>query len=221
MNTTDVAEDWSGWLSTYGVLTADRILERFNIKLSHDDLISALKDSHTLYFQLLRVPMRHVFNGIILQQAYDYQVYAQKMFVDYLLSGEDGKDSSAPGASIREDLERERLRLVELSNAFLDLENQHLSLIAGSQKRLIELTQDITMLLNYFNDNAEYIREKLADFIEQSETLNIDLRSHRSQFYDLILRVKELIVLLPDYRPDIEKNLENLENLQFDSLIGE
>ena len=74
--------DWSTWFSTYGLLTSERILERFNIILPHDELINSVKDPFSIYFQLLRVPLKNVFNGIIYQQAHDYQIYAQKLFVD-------------------------------------------------------------------------------------------------------------------------------------------
>ena len=74
------------WLSTYGLITAERILERYGIHLQHEDLLSAIKNPKNFYHQLLRIPLKNVFNGIILQQAQDYQSYGQKIFIDYLMS---------------------------------------------------------------------------------------------------------------------------------------
>jgi hypothetical protein len=209
--------DWSAWFSTYGILTAERILERFNLHLPHDELALAVKNPLSPYYQLLRVPLKNVFNGIILAQASDYQAYAQKLFVDYLLSGEEEKDAESPGAVVREDLERERVLLIEAGDAFRQLEQAHQLLIAESQAVLADLARD----LNRFVDDAGDIALALADYLERVQTMNIDLRSMRRQFYDVVLRVTELITLLPDYRPDINNIEKNRSSLQFDALIGE
>ena len=91
--------DLSTWFSTYGILTAERVLERFNIRLRYDELLTAVKNPMSVYYMLLRVPIKNVFNGIILQQAHDYQVYAQKLFVDYGLSEETMQSEESPGAA--------------------------------------------------------------------------------------------------------------------------
>ena len=214
-------DDWSAWFSTYGLLTAQRILERFHVHLAHTELMNAIHDSNSVYFQLLRVPLKNVFNGIILQQAHDYQIYAQKLFVDYLLSGEDGKEASSPGAVVREDLEITRKKLIEMDGEFREQERMHQILIAESQATLITLSQNFKQLLTIVENKPYFLNEELAVFIERSETMNLDLRNYRSQFYNIVLRITELLALLPDYRVDEVKTNENRESLQFDALIGE
>ena len=54
--------DLSTWFPTYGMLTSQRILERFGIHLSNEELSSATKDPESLYFQLLRIPLKNLFN---------------------------------------------------------------------------------------------------------------------------------------------------------------
>src|SRR5947209_7982025 len=88
----------AAWCSTYGLVTAQRLLELYKIKLDPDDLKQALKMPSSFYHGLLKIPMRNVFTGIIWQQARDYQIYAQKLFIDYLLSGETNKEEETPGA---------------------------------------------------------------------------------------------------------------------------
>jgi hypothetical protein len=34
----------SSWMSTYGLITAERILERYKIRLQHEELASAMKN---------------------------------------------------------------------------------------------------------------------------------------------------------------------------------
>lgn len=214
-------DDWSVWFSTYGFLTAQRILERFNVHLAHDELASAIQDPRSVYFQLLRVPLKNVFNGIILQQARDYQIYAQKLFVDYLLSGEEGKEETSPGAMTREDLEVLRKNLIVMETEFREQERMHQILIAESQSFLISVSRDLKQLLKRVEDNPFALDADLSIFIERSEMMNINLRNYRSQFYNMILRVTELLTLLPDYKIDEAKVNENRESLQFDALIGE
>lgn len=221
MNEKQEQTDWSAWFSTYGVLTAERILARFNIHLPPGELVKSAHDQTSVYYQLLRVPLKNVFNGIILQQARDYQIYAQKLFIDYLLSGEDTKDKEQPGAIIREDLEQQRTTLMEMGERFQALENNHQILIAESQATLIELSTDLSSLLKTATHDPNTIASKLATFVERSETINIDLRNYRREFYDAILKVTELLALLPDYRTDLGKQAENREALVFDALIGE
>ena len=207
--------DWSTWFSTYGLLTSERILERFNIILPHDELINSVKDPFSIYFQLLRVPLKNVFNGIIYQQAHDYQIYAQKLLVDYLPSGEDAKEKDSPGAATREELDMERIKLIEMGEAFWKLEEAHQLLIAESQARLVDLSQDL-MALSLEPQKIE----SMAEYIERTEDININMRSYRSQFYNLILRITELLKLMSDYHIDQEKMAANQVALEFDALIG-
>jgi hypothetical protein len=143
----DTGNDLSEWLSTYGLITAERILERYSIRLQRQDLISAIKSPNTFYHRLIRVPLRNVLNGIILQQAHDYQVYAQKLFIDYLMSGETAKGEDSPGALTREDLEKDRQTLIKVSEEFHETELAHNLLIAESQKSLITLAREWQVLL--------------------------------------------------------------------------
>lgn len=153
MNELQSENDLSGWFSTYGLITVQRILERYKIKLQQDDLLFTLKTPDTFYHRLLRVPLRNVFNGIILQQARDYQLYAQKIFIDYLLSGESGKEESAPGGNTRVDLEAERVRLVSMTESFHKLEFNQEKLIAESQKILMKNANNWQKILQKISQN--------------------------------------------------------------------
>lgn len=209
--------DWSTWFSTYGLLTAERILSRFNINLPHDELINSVKDPRSIYFQLLGVPLKNVFNGIIFQQAHDYQIYAQKLFVDYLLSGADAKDSESPGAATREEVELERIKLIETGEEFRKVEEAHQILIAESQGKLVELTQNLSVLTR----DLQLLKQSMLEYVERAEDINSNLRSFRNQFYHLILRITELLRLMPDYHINEVKVAENRMALEFDALLGE
>ena len=166
MNEETIEMDLSNWFPTYGSLTSQRILERYNIHLDNEELIAAIQNPRSLYYQLLRVPLKNVFNGIILQQAHDYQVYAQKIFIDYLLSGESGKEASSPGGGTREDLEEIRLQLITMGEEFNTHELAHQTLIAESQASLIKLAkelqnalQGVSKKINVVLNNQKFAKE--------------------------------------------------------------
>ncbi|PWY55293.1 hypothetical protein DGG96_12560 [Legionella qingyii] len=141
MNGENADNELSHWFSTYGVITAERILGRYKVNLAQSELVEAIKSPYSFYHRILRVPLKSVLNGIVLQQANDYHVYTQKLFIDYLLSGENSKGEEAQGASIREDLENERQQLVTVGDEFHNVNGQHDYLIAHSQAALIRVAQ--------------------------------------------------------------------------------
>lgn len=280
----------TGWLSTYGLITAQRILGYYQINLPHEDLVCALKSPQSFYHQLLDLPLRHVFNGIILKQVQDYQLYAQKLIIDYLLSGEPIKDEESPGTLGRENLENERLLLVNLNQNLRDLELEHEKLISLSQNFLIKhakafhrqitalakplkrempdlgiqdeetLVKAMVTLLCNFNfktmtlshekqwEHAEKVLSiklntqqrsiiieklktlgeftldnalELVNFNEETTIINSRIRTFRNDFYELILRAKEIISILPEYRLNLDQENENKSSLLFDPKLGE
>lgn len=285
--------DVSQLFSTYGFITAQRILEKYHIKLSQDALLVAIRNPFTFYYRILQIPTKNVLNGIILQQAGDFHVYTQKLFIDYLLSGESAKGEDAQGANTRANLEKERLHLIEIGEELHQLQNQQATIIANSQKALIHLSnewsnlvsatqknilttlQDMGInidlnqiskalthvlvhcdllqeevkgnpyllidqlnerlncnltpdikekLMRHFDELKEFLshfEEKINEHKEAAHQLAQQARFFRSEFYDAILKVIELIRLLPDYRLDEEQDLINREPLQFDKSIGE
>ncbi|MCW8400413.1 hypothetical protein OQJ26_16665 [Legionella sp. PATHC038] len=141
MNGEEIDNELNQWFSTYGAITAERILGRYNVNLAQTDLVAAIKSPFSFYHRLIQVPLKSVLNGIVLQQANDYHVYVQKLFIDYLLSGENSKGEEAQGAATREIIENERQQLVALGDAFQKVQGDQDYLIANSQRILIQMTQ--------------------------------------------------------------------------------
>lgn len=210
--------DMSMWFSTYGLLTAQRILERFNIHLANDELIIATKNPRSIYHQLLQVPLKNIFNGIILQQAHDYQVYAQKLFVDYLLSGEGNKEESSPGASTREVLENERLKLMEMGEEFNKLELAHETLISESQSSLIKLAKELQKSLQVtakeigqlltskqFKKEESVIQKAIRIAMIHYEKIDEEALAPSSAFWE-----KMAVVLGLELAPDLREQLATL-----------
>lgn len=280
------------WFSTYGAITAERILSRYHIILPHNELLNTIKSPFGFYHQLLKIPLKNVLNGIILQQASDYHVYGQKLFIDYLLSGESGKPADSPGAITRESLENERQLLLTLGEDFNTLQTAHNTQISKSQASLIKLADEWSkafedalkqinstltnngieykksmvrqgvnhalihcdlikadslnnrsLFVEIFNEEVKLpltdtIKNKLLSdlsdvmgfilsfdsqfntFLQEAIVISEQANSFRTQFYESILRVRDLIILLSDYRIDPEQDLVNRETLYFDNTLG-
>lgn len=204
--------------STYAVLTSDRILARFGLHLSSDELAEVMKNKDSVYYQILLVPFKNVINGIVFQQAYDYQIYAQKLFVDYLVSGSGNESSETPGESVREDLEENRNKLIQLGEQFDKDSFAHKTLINKSQGELVKLVRSITPFQDT-QQNAALIAQSMKAFHDQATDLGQALRNYRVEFKTLILDTLRLVQLLPDYREN-DAQKENLELLFFDDQLG-
>ena len=137
--TTQDADVPSHWIPTYGAVTAEKILERYDIRLTQEELFHALSNANCVFLRLIQVPLKHVFNGLILQQAKDYQIYAQKQYIDYLISGDVNQEESQSGA----ELEATRKELVAFGEAFQEEELINEKLIAQSQLFLIKTMQKL------------------------------------------------------------------------------
>ncbi len=205
--------------STYAFLTADRILDRFGLSITQAELAAAMKNVRSVYYQLLLVPFKNIINGIVYQQAYDYQVYAQKVFVDYLVSGSGNDDPEGPGATLREDLDENRLKLVELSEQFDKDAFAHKTLINQSQGQLVELVRSL-MPAQDNEQIADEVAQSMAPFLERATELGQALRNYRVEFKTLIVDTRRLIQLLPDYRENPTQEAENRATLQFDDQLG-
>lgn len=197
--------DLSEWLSTYGLVTAERILERYQIRLQREELISAIKSPNTFYHRVMRVPLKNVLNGIIMQQAHDYQVYAQKLFIDYLLSGETAKTEDSPGSFTRDDLEKERQSLIKMSEDFSDVEFAHRQLIAESQKSLIKLANEWSAVLT---KAAKRIKTAL-----QSQQISISEA--------ITVQAVNVLLILQDFTKKTLGDLEGNSWVRVESIINQ
>lgn len=290
MDEKKIEDEFSQWFSTYELVTAERILNRYQIVVPQAQLLAAIKSPISFYHKLIQVPIKNVLNGIILQQANDYHIYVQKLFIDYLLSGESGKPPEAQGAFTRESLEEERKQLITVGEEFQEQQIAHDSLIASTQSTLIKLSKEwnqcfeavinsLNKLLAFANQPKSLVRqavvhalinceikenatnvtelfvenineiikisltevvrqqiiescsplidiiaimnEKIEHLFLRNKEISDQLRSFREQFYTTILRVIDLINLLPEYKLDPDQDAINREPLHFDKSIGE
>ena len=285
----DKNDDFENWYPTYGVMTAERILGRYNIKLDYKALIAAVKNSESIYYQLLKVPLKNVYSGILMDHASEYQSYVQKLFVDYLVSGQADAPEGSPGETTREAIEELRQELKRFNEHFEQEQAQRRELIASSQALLMNhgreinnLIREIAKLVNSNVDTTESITDithMVHEAITESKALNQDgfkadsafwsklsellgakpseglieqsqqyfnqleeisskidqeseplmgdadgiiemMKHEKSSIYQLILKVKEQLSFLPEYRDGEERAQENLSSITFDPKFG-
>ncbi|MDF1677360.1 MAG: hypothetical protein P1U32_01535 [Legionellaceae bacterium] len=212
---TDATQASPEWLSTYGILTAERILERFSIRLSHEELISTLKDRESRYYHLLSMPLKNIFNGILINQVHDYQVYIQKTLIDYKLTttgGLENEDETQQGTNAEEEIRIKQGELITLGETFEEKKYAHRQLISDSQRWLIYEAPKENSLSN---------SPDLAGFNERAEELLFAFKNLRAAFRTLILDVTALLQVMPDYHLDEEKMAQNQEALGFNADLDE
>lgn len=212
------------WFSSYGLMTVERTLSLIGFHLNQADMLKAVQDETSVYHALLQVPVKNILNGIIFNQAKDYREFAQKMFVGFLLSGA----GNAPGpegpeiqpGSTKDLLEQERLHLIELGEQYDLDEFEHHKLVAESQRKLISIAKELKNRDLNETDTA-WVIEQMAPYAERTQHIMAKLCDYRTQFYQLIIRTRDLIETLPDYFPDEAKIREQRSMLYFDAKIGE
>ncbi|MDF1827539.1 MAG: hypothetical protein P1U39_04610 [Legionellaceae bacterium] len=214
MNDTVATQDNPVWLSTYGLLTAERLLERFNISLSHEELLDVFRNPGNPYHHLLTVPVKNISNGIIIKQVHAYQVYMQKLLIDYKLNSTQAtieNDQKATGSPSEIDLKYHEL--VEISGIFEEKKQAHQHLIAKSQSWLIQQTRESILEIT-----AE-VSSMLETFSTQAESLRLAFIDLMQQFRDLIIQTTDILMTMSDYTIDVEQMEENKSWLDFDPLL--
>ncbi len=211
-----MAEEQSGknpeWLSTYSILTAERILERFSIKLSSDELINTLRDPESHYYHLLTMPLKNIFNGLLINQVHTYQVHVQKLLVRYKLSQTGAADDGQLGTHSEEELKVKQKDVIQLGETFEGRKNEHCQLISDSQAWLIREAPK--------KENVA-LSSEMAAFGARAEEMMLILKNLRTEFRTLILDVTALLNVLPDYTIDAEEMAESQAALDFDASLGD
>lgn len=203
------------WISTYGILTAERILERFKVKLSRDELVKTLKDPTSRYHHMVSIPLKNILNGILISQVHDYQVYAQKLLIDYKLTQFQpaaSGDSAQQGTESESSLKMKQEELILLGEHFMSTKSRHRELIAESQAWLIQIApkqSDVTQM------------PEMLEFSNRCDEMTLAFETLRQQFRSLIVDMTALLALAPNYHMDTDKLSKNHEGLEFTNLIAD
>lgn len=121
------------WLSTYEALTLERLLEHYRFPLHKAALLVLWSNKSGLIYPLLQVPLAFVFNGIVMQQGKDYAAYLQKLYIDYLISGQSALEPQSQASNSKEDLETLRQEHLALQTDFDAFCTKHLTQVAAAQ----------------------------------------------------------------------------------------
>lgn len=217
-----IETDFASGVSTYALITIERILWYFGFALKPDEIIKLLKNKDNVYYHFLRVPFSNILNDIIISQIEGYREFVQKIFIDYLLSGSGNEtEEQALDGSAKESLEEERKYVIEIGQTFDLVVFDNNSLLAESQKALIKLAKDKFKNLSKVTEEDNKILTDTVDSYEcKSKELYQQLRVLRKNYQDVIVTIQSLIVTLPDYNPDQEKMMRHRESILFDTDIG-
>lgn len=114
------------WMSTYGLMTAESMLKRYEVSFSPKDLIAQASDPKSFYHWMLKLPVLNAYNDIVRNQVRSRQSAAQALMIDYIYSDKLPEDQeSAAGLEMRQQIESKRQALVDLGNELNALDERH------------------------------------------------------------------------------------------------
>lgn len=223
-------ETLSNWLSTYQWVTVGRLLEDYHFQLSDEAVLTILSSKSSFYYHLLEIPMGNVLNGIILEQIKEYQLFLQKLFVDYLVSGESDREAEEPGGATRQALETQRSQMLETGKAFDQCVLAYESLIIESQAAIRDFSKSLRAYLSEVHHtllepltahhcsathlqlcfvNAQGFQVQLSGLAHLEKTLKVSFpievrESLLNAFQDMSAHEKKLDALLETYHPRVQ-----------------
>lgn len=170
--------------STYSVLTAERILERYEINLPKTRVKSQIFHRDTFYHKLMYLPAKQLNMDVHYEQCRDIQAYAQQKLIHYLFSGETGKDNKEPGLEFREDIENKRLKLVNMGKDLVKWRD-------GQEKFSQTFSHSLEEKIKAWHETVKAVTQETVRLLEQasvttdkafSEELSPILRDHAAGF---------------------------------------
>lgn len=141
----DLAEDLDRVLSTYQWVTVGQILETYGIQLPGSYVVELIRTKTSFFYQLLKIPVINILNGIIIEQIITYQIFVQKLFVEYFVSGSADVEESM-GADTRKHLEEARNRVLQLGKLVETQGLEREKFIIESQRKLSAWVKNFSAL---------------------------------------------------------------------------
>jgi len=208
--------------STYSLLTAQRILQNHQIELSQTSLLQAVTQMDNRLYPALQCSFDLIFSQLILDQAHTYLVVAQQNMVDILLNtqkntaeSDDEANSSEPSSG-----EEALLTLQALQKELQALNQQETDAGFFLHELVAETQQTIGELLKDTNETTERIQMALKPFLQRTQSEQKNISDLREKIRDWMIRMNQLILVLPDYKQDPSKREKQVEMLAMMSTIG-
>lgn len=231
--------DLDTYFSTYQWVTVGQLLEGYGLKLLDTSVLLLLGKKTSFYFQLLQVPVINVMSGIILEQVKTYRIYLQKLFVEYLVSGQADVEGDA-GADTREALEKSRQEMLAQGKAFDETERSREDLIIETQTKLMQFVDTFKQIVHQAGQTTGLKDKVLYDLFADAKGFQIQdaawarLEAHlkapvttelqnslNSHFAALTDLEKTFESFNPDYQhraQDIRKQLIHLRRAFYDEI---
>lgn len=180
--------------STYSLVTAGRLLAGFGVFLSQASIAKQIAKVDTFYHALMFLPANHLVIKVGIERCRDIQAFGQQKLIHYLFSGEASKLDDESGQNARELIEKNRLKMVDISNDFSSWEEGYIE----REKKVFDVLQErvlawkhtvsevVNDLINCLDTNLIEIEQDFADqvFINVLESsINIELTKQQFKEY--------------------------------------
>lgn len=111
--------------STYGVVTAERLLAKLGVVISQASTTELIQQPQAYLHALLYAPAKRMMIDVDTERCRDIQAYGQQKLIHYLFSGEASKPEEEAGQSMRETIEQNRLHMVEMGKTLTEWREQN------------------------------------------------------------------------------------------------
>jgi len=208
-------------VSTYRLLTAQRILQNHQIELSQVELHQAVTEVNNRLYPVIHYSFDLIFAQLILDQGHTYLVVAQQNMVDILLNTQkDTEPSDDDSSSQPSSGEEALLTLQALQKELQALNQEEADANFFLQELVAETQQTIGELVKDPQETSETIQATLQPFAQRTQTEQKNIIALREKIRDWMIRMNQLILVLPDYKQDPAKRAQQVEMLAMMSTIG-
>jgi hypothetical protein len=179
------------FLDTYSALTAESVFSYANVHFSRDDLVMQLAARDSFYTSLIQVPVHVVLNSLLNTQCRDLQTYSQERLIEYILSGAENKMVSEADIELKNKIEAERLRLIQLGSDLTALETAHyqfmLAVYVLQEKQASQWSEEAIKQMEILWDEIEQCKPDIS-----AESKGRLLHFLKTQAATIVLSDKEL-----------------------------
>ncbi len=184
-------------LSSYGLMTAEKILRKLNVRLSPYVIRLTVHQANSFYYHLLKLPAMIIFNGLVYDQAHDLQTLLQQRMIHYLYSAEAKKSEGEPGQQYRAEMEDIRLKLVDFNDDFAEFskkcdvtERMVLTKLREKAKAWKELSEQTSLKLTQeLKEKGHNIPEQFSSYLAtliRQEGIGIELSKAQLKDYQIV-----------------------------------
>ncbi len=148
--------------STYALMIGRRILQDFDMDLSHKRLAAQISHPNTYLHKLMFIPAKILDIGVSFTECREYQIFRNQKFINYIFRGEDGKGEDQPGHEVRQ-------RIMGLQDDAVKLDEEVSQWEKSYSKLAHELYDGLEAKNKAFQEAVTLVASELTSLLEDKQ----------------------------------------------------